>query len=430
VLPLPEVSVNDAAICFGDTAMLTATVTSGTGPFTYIWTTGDTTQSIYVSPDTTTTYGVVVTGSNGCPSDTAFGTVTVFPLPDCFITGPDTICPLGLEQYTGPDTMSLYAWTVYGPAMIIGDTSAQMVEVQALGSCDSTFILELYVMDTNGCASLCSMTVALIDTLPPVITDVPDSLFVDCYADVPVASIDSVTVTDNCNGNIYVMVSDSIFNDTLCPNQLSIIRTWTATDTCGNYAMATQFINVFDSIAPVLYDVPADTGYCCPDSVPPPANVTAFDNCDGQVIVAFTEFVYDSTGPYMFFINRTWTAEDTCQNLVSATQIIEVNDTLYPGGGNVGIFANDDITLYFNAIPNPFKTNLEIELSLTRSSEITIELYNFTGVKLRTIFEGYVEAREALSQQITSDSGMKPGMYMIVLRTQYGLVSKRVMLMK
>jgi hypothetical protein len=409
--------------------------------------------------------------------------------------------------------MSLYAWTVYGPAMIVGDTSAQMVEVQALGSCDSTFILELYVMDTNGCASLCSMTVALIDTLPPVITDVPDSLFVDCFDDVPVASIDSVTVTDNCNGNVYVTVSDSVYNDTLCPNQLSIIRTWTATDTCGNYAMATQFINVFDSIppmiadvpdslyvecfsevpvasvdsvtvtdncdmnpfvtvsdsifndtlcpnqlsiirtwtatdtcgnysmasqfinvfdsiAPVLYDVPVDTGYCCPDSVPPPANVTAFDNCDGQVIVAFTEFVYDSTGPYMFFINRTWTAEDTCQNFASATQIIEVNDSLYPGGGNVFIPSNDDFVLYFNTSPNPFTNQLNIEFSLAQSSDVILDVYDFTGIKIGTIFEGNVPALEGVKHEMSPDAGMKNGIYMIVLRTQYGIASKRVLLMK
>jgi hypothetical protein len=324
----------------------------------------------------------------------------------------------------------MYAWAVYGPAMIVGDTSAQMIEVQALGSCDTTFILELYVMDTNGCANMCSMTVALFDTLAPVITDVPDSLFLDCFADVPVASIDSVTVTDNCDMNPFVTVSDSIFNDTLCPNQLSIIRTWMATDTCGNYAMATQFINVFDSIPPVLYDVPADTGYCCPDSIPPPANVTAFDNCDGQVMVTLTEFVYDSLGPTMFFLNRTWTAADTCQNMVSATQIIEVNDTLYPGGGNVFIPSNDEFVLYFNTSPNPFTNKLNIEFKLAQGADIILDLYDFTGVRIGTIYEGNVLAGEGVRHQLSPDAGMKPGMYMIVLRSQYGIISKRVMLMR
>jgi hypothetical protein len=410
--------------------MLTATVVLGNGPFTYLWTTGDTTQSIYVAPDTTTTYGVVVTGSNGCPSDTAYGTVTVFPLPDCFITGPDTICPLGMEQFYGPDTMNLYAWTVYGPATIIGDTSGQMVEVQGTGHCDTTFILELYVIDTNGCASTCSINVALSDTLAPEISNVPDSLFVDCLSDVPVASIDAVTVTDNCTGDLYMTVSDSIYNDTLCPNQLSILRTWTAMDTCGNYSMATQFIHVFDSIAPVLYDVPADTGYCCPDSIPPPPNVTAIDNCDGQVAVALTEIVSDSTGPNMFILTRTWTAIDTCQNIAAASQVIEINDSLYPGGGNVYIASPDDILLYFNATPNPFKTNMNIAFSLSRSTAVTLDLYNFTGVKLRTIFTGDVSAGTPITSRLNPDAGMKPGMYMLVLRTQYGIVSKKVMLMK
>jgi hypothetical protein len=192
--------------------------------------------------------------------------------------------------------------------------------------------------------------------------------------------------------------------------------------------MATQFINVFDSVPPVLYDVPADTGVCCPDSIPAPANVTAMDNCDGQVNVVLTEVVSDSTGPYMYFLTRTWTAEDTCQNMSSASQVIEVNDTLYPGGGNVNILSPDEIVLYFNAIPNPFKTNMNIEFSLSQNTDVTLDLYNFTGVKLRTVFSGNVVAGTAVTTNISPDAGMKPGMYLLLLKTQYGIQSKRVIL--
>jgi len=55
-------------------ATLTVSVTGGTSPYTYLWSTGATTQSINVCPATTTTYGVTVTDLN---SSTARDKVTV-----------------------------------------------------------------------------------------------------------------------------------------------------------------------------------------------------------------------------------------------------------------------------------------------------------------------------------------------------------------
>ncbi len=59
---LPPASAgNDTIICYGTSANLTAT-----GGVSYLWTTTETTQNISVSPNSTTMYGVIVTGSNGC----------------------------------------------------------------------------------------------------------------------------------------------------------------------------------------------------------------------------------------------------------------------------------------------------------------------------------------------------------------------------
>ena len=47
--------------------MLTATVSGGTGPYTYSWTGGSTASGITVSPTATTTYTVMVLDQKGCP---------------------------------------------------------------------------------------------------------------------------------------------------------------------------------------------------------------------------------------------------------------------------------------------------------------------------------------------------------------------------
>lgn len=427
----PVISLDDQSICFGDTATLSVNIVSGSGPFTYAWSTGDTTQSIMVSPDTTTNYSVVVTGINGCPSDTAYTTLIVFPLPECSITGPDTLCPLGTAQYSAPDSLSAYLWTVYGPATIVGDSNLQTIMIEGTGYCDTTFILELMVTDSNACSSLCSVSVSMIDTLPPIFSSVPDSLFVACASDVPAASVDSVTVIDNCAGSLTLMVSDSIMNDTLCPNQFTMIRTWTAYDTCGNMASASQYISVFDSIPPLLYGVPADTGVCCADSIPPPANVTAIDSCDGAVDVTLAEIVSDSTSPFYFTLTRIWTAMDTCSNMVSDSMVIEVNDTLYPaGGGMVSIAAENRIVRYFTVSPNPFSHVTNIEFGLVKSAVVSLELYDYTGNRIKGLFSGKAEADEPVRVPLTPDANIQAGMYLLVLKTQYGISTRRIIMRK
>jgi gliding motility-associated-like protein len=86
----PSVTVNNATICGGQTATLTATPSAGGG--TYLWSPGGaTTQSINVSPTATTAY--TVTYSNGsCSSAPATGTVTVSASPSLSVNS-STICP-------------------------------------------------------------------------------------------------------------------------------------------------------------------------------------------------------------------------------------------------------------------------------------------------------------------------------------------------
>lgn len=73
---VPSVTVNNPAVCAGQSVTLTATPSAGGG--TYLWTPGNqNTSSITLTPASTTTYSVVYT-LNGC-SDTEQSSVTVHP---------------------------------------------------------------------------------------------------------------------------------------------------------------------------------------------------------------------------------------------------------------------------------------------------------------------------------------------------------------
>src|SRR5690606_39038908 len=106
-----------------------------------------------------------------------------------------------------------------------------------------------------------------------------------------------------------------------------IQRTWIATEECGNVATHEQFITLVDSIAPVLSGLPANASYDCGEEIPAPAVVTATDDCGEAIDVGFSQTVVDGDCPQAYTIIHTWTAVDVCENEVSYTQTITINDT-------------------------------------------------------------------------------------------------------
>jgi hypothetical protein len=73
----------DAAICWGDSMNLAVSVTAGTSPYTYFWSTNTTTTSIKAKPTLSTKYKVSVTDSKGCVGvDSTFITINAKPSVD------------------------------------------------------------------------------------------------------------------------------------------------------------------------------------------------------------------------------------------------------------------------------------------------------------------------------------------------------------
>ncbi|HEU4718228.1 MAG TPA: lamin tail domain-containing protein, partial [Bacteroidia bacterium] len=72
--PSVSVSASDTLIylCYGpQSSTLTANASGGTAPYSISWSTGETTSSVTVSPNTTTTYSVTVSDNNGCTSSSS-----------------------------------------------------------------------------------------------------------------------------------------------------------------------------------------------------------------------------------------------------------------------------------------------------------------------------------------------------------------------
>jgi len=97
-------SASPSAVCPGGSSTLTAN-----GAVTYSWSNGIITNPQTVTPALTTTYQVTGTDANTCTAVTST-TVTVYSLPNVYITGNNTICQGQSTTLTGNGAVN-YVWT-------------------------------------------------------------------------------------------------------------------------------------------------------------------------------------------------------------------------------------------------------------------------------------------------------------------------------
>ncbi|RMG84894.1 MAG: hypothetical protein D6714_06995, partial [Bacteroidetes bacterium] len=199
-----------------------------------------------------------------------------------------------------------------------------MVNTDA-GDCEADGFLEkiTYVWlaeDACGNTSTVAVVVYVVDETPPEVQNPPADLTVDCGAVPPPAD---PGFTDQCDAALDIVFEENIVGDTCSDYQ--IIRTWRASDDCGNTVEVNQTIEV--QVDPtILLNVPDDLTVEC-DAVPDPPVVTAQSDCF-DVNVDFSEAVI--SGDCTSKILRTWTATDACGHVQSAVQTITTMDTTPP----------------------------------------------------------------------------------------------------
>ncbi|MEK6643079.1 MAG: thrombospondin type 3 repeat-containing protein [Planctomycetota bacterium] len=130
------------------------------------------------------------------------------------------------------------------------------VPVWGLTGCPANVTVTISAFDCCGNeANDCTDTVAINDMEPPVITCPPDAQ-VDCNVSIdPIQNpmIGVATAIDNCTSQPAITYADApaptVRGGSSCPFQ-SIVRTWTATDACGNTDTCEQLITQSDFTPP------------------------------------------------------------------------------------------------------------------------------------------------------------------------------------
>lgn len=184
-------------------------------------------------------------------------------------------------------------------------------------------------VDASGNTSVFNQLITISDTRPPVWITPKGGLDrkIDCDKTaeliaannlVPVASDEASQVT-------IIKTAENIES---IPGGIFIIRSWTASDACGNQSLPfTQSIRVQDGSSPLISRPGADKTVVCPQ-IPEFDPPTATDNCDPNpsihILATIKSPVNPTTGVY--YITRTWYAKDTSGNTSEeVSQTIQVS---------------------------------------------------------------------------------------------------------
>ncbi|HRX86886.1 MAG TPA: HYR domain-containing protein, partial [Phycisphaerae bacterium] len=175
--------------------------------------------------------------------------------------------------------------------------------------------------DACGNAATCVQTISTEDNTAPTITCPADQLDLACNADTSPAGTGTATGTDDC-GDVTVTYAD--VDEPACGATGVVMRTWTATDACGNTAECTQTVATVDETAPVLTVdttpiVVADADCSGDEAVTLPV-ASATDDC-GDVTVTNDA---PGTFPAGETTTVTYTAEDECGNTASESLDVTV----------------------------------------------------------------------------------------------------------
>ena len=281
------VASGNISICIADSTTISVAASDGTPPYEFIWDNGlGIGESHVVSPDTTTTYRVMVLTASGCFAVDSV-VVSVVPCPeDCtdnidndgdgLIDCDDPDCQAVGQPRPQDDSYQACPGADYMDQVSLNDDNLQnpnfsIVTAPTRGTVSidyqgifvysannfycglDSFRYEV-CNQTTGCCDIANVYLTVGDNVPPVLQNVPADITIGCDEEIPEIPA-LVYGVDGCPGIFVSFEEESTAQLGNACDNYTITRIWQATDLCGNTVTGTQVITVQDEIAPEIFRV-------------------------------------------------------------------------------------------------------------------------------------------------------------------------------
>ncbi len=239
---------------------------------------------------------------------------------------PSIICPANLTIACLPaDWLTANFGTATGTDNCGSVTISNFERTFTGSNCNGTVTSKWRAIDPCGIQNECLQTITVMDNIAPMIT-CPPNLTLSCNANTTPSNTGMAQATDNCTSNITIRHTDA-YTAQGCRQDL--IRTWTATDACGNVDTCVQIITLLDDVKPTITCPPNVTISCGSNSSSAfTGEPVVSDFCQTNLNVIYQDV---TTGPPCdVTISRTWTVNDGCGNIDSCIQTIKIQDKTPP----------------------------------------------------------------------------------------------------
>ncbi|CAM1347426.1 PKD domain-containing protein [Tenacibaculum crassostreae] len=337
--PLASIIGTNVKCNGGSDGAVDLTVTGGKTPYTYSWSSGETTEDI--NNLSIGSYTVTVTDANNCTSNATIEITeptvlsTSYLASDLSCGGSDGAIDLSVSGGTAPYT---YLW----------NTGATTEDISGLTAGTYT----VTVTDTNGCQQVESVTLISNDNEDPTIS-VPEMLSIEgCNEDdisslnsrYPFSLTESSDIKDSFFATDYIASDDGTivsitYIDVVASYNgciTTVTRTFTVTDTCGKKGTDTLIITITDTTNPTWTNEPMDmTSVECD----PSTNAQAFsdwlasfsgtDSCGTAAVTHNSTGLSDDCGG-TGSETVTFTLTDECGNSITKDATFTIIDTTDP----------------------------------------------------------------------------------------------------
>ena len=261
--------------------------------------------------------------------------------------------------------------------------------------------------DDCGNESVLTQTISVTDEIAPVFDNVEPWIQIEC--DEVAAFME--TASDNCDANVTVEIIEELLFSGSCMGNIQ--RTYQATDNCGNTTLAYQIIQIVDTHAPVVSNVPAATTIYCGSELPAvPTDVFATDNCDVDVELTFTQTQTNDFCPYD--VIRTWTATDECGNETVVSQVIHVTVEI-------------PAIVSFQTYPNPADGDFTFEFSSPKDSKVYSAIYDVTGKEVIILMDGQADAGRLYKFNVNGGK-LNTGTYTVMINVDGEVMRSRMVI--